>query len=249
MRKVERVYARLMGSAFADAKAGLGGKLFYAGELDDDGRALIVAANIAGAATLVATTDRTAQKRAVRDGIADFLVNSLDESLRILKNQLRRREAVAVCVGLAREGVEREMEERGVLPDLKRRDLTTAPWHDAVLIWEDAQEEVDFSKTPALVSWRVNSGLPKDLAKLDAIALECLDADDWRARRWLNLAPRYLGRLSDGLRLLDCNREYAARLIEHVRECVERGDIAVAVEICSHFRGQRAEYRFVPGKS
>ncbi len=86
-----------------------------------------MAANIAGAASLVATADRAAQKQAIRDGVADFLVNSLDEALRILKNQLRKRETVAVCVGLAPEAVEREMQERGVLPDLLRRDVRHRP--------------------------------------------------------------------------------------------------------------------------
>ena len=66
----------------------------------NQGRALVVAANIAGAATLAATADRAAQKQALRDGVADFLVTSLDEALRILKNQLRKRETVAVCVAL-----------------------------------------------------------------------------------------------------------------------------------------------------
>ena len=50
----------------------LGGKLLWAGELDSAGRALVVAGNIAGAATLTATGDVDAQKQAVRDGIADL---------------------------------------------------------------------------------------------------------------------------------------------------------------------------------
>ena len=93
---------------------------------------MVVAANIAGAATLVATADRAAQRQAIRDGVADFLVNSLDEALRILKNQLRKRETVAVCVGLAPEAVEREMKERGVAPDLLRADARIAPCDDRI---------------------------------------------------------------------------------------------------------------------
>ena len=34
----------------------------------------------------------------MRDGVIDFLVTSLDEALRILKNEMRKRTAVAVCV-------------------------------------------------------------------------------------------------------------------------------------------------------
>ena len=94
----------------------LGGKLLYAGELDGSGRVLVVAGNVAGAASLAATAIQRAQKQAIRDGVVDFLVNSLDEALRILKNEIRKRETVAVCMGAAPEAVEREMPERGVLP-------------------------------------------------------------------------------------------------------------------------------------
>ena len=80
--QVARAYAKLIETAPADREKPRAGSFFYAGELDEEGRALVVAANIAGAATLVATADRAAQKQAVRDGVTDFLVNSLDEALR-----------------------------------------------------------------------------------------------------------------------------------------------------------------------
>jgi len=245
---VARAYAGLIHTALADRETGLGGKLFYAGELDGEGRALVVAANIAGAASLVATADRAAQKQAIRDGVADFLVNSLDEALRILKNQLRKRETVAVCLGLAPEAVEREMLERGVLPDLLRRDVPIAPFHDALLFREGAPEEIDFKKVPALVTWRVDSTLPGSLAQLDAIALECLGADAWAARRWLRLSPRFLGRMAHGLRLLDCNREFAASFFEQVRQRADRGEIPVAFEIRSLFSGLQDTFWFDPDK-
>ena len=56
------------------------------------------AANIAGAASLSATADVATQKQAIRDGVVDFLVTSLDEAARILKNEIRKRQPVAVCV-------------------------------------------------------------------------------------------------------------------------------------------------------
>ena len=77
----------------------------------------MIAGNVAGCATLAATAEPAAQKQAIRDGVVDFLVTSLDEALRILKNEIRKRATVAVCVG-APSTVEREMIERGVLPDL-----------------------------------------------------------------------------------------------------------------------------------
>jgi urocanate hydratase len=241
-------YASLLESPLAHPETGLGGNLFYAGELEAAGRALVVAANIAGAATLVAVADPAAQKQAIRDGVADFVVTTLDEALRILKNQLRKRETVAVCVALPPSEVDHEMNQRGVAPDLLRRDQAVPPCHQALIVQEDAPIEPYPSRTPTLVTWRVNSALPKDLVKLDEIALDCLDADAWAARRWLRLAPRYLGRLAQGLRLLDSNREFAARFINRVRQSVDRGEIAAAAEISSYSRGQRDVHRFAPSK-
>ncbi len=120
-------YATLLDTPLAHPETGLGGKLFYAAELDEQGRALLVAANIAGAATLTASADRDAQKQVLRDGVADFVVTNLDEALRILKNQLRKHETVAVCVAQSISEVEREMNERGVAPDLLRGDLSVLP--------------------------------------------------------------------------------------------------------------------------
>ena len=249
--RVARAYAALIESPQTDPETGLGGKLFYAGELDEAGRALLVAANIAGAATLAASADRDLQKQALRDGIADFVVNNLDEALRILKNQLRKRETVAVSVALPPSDVESEMSERGVQPDLLRGDVPIAPVHPAltrehntqVLVQPDAPAELDPGEPPALVTWRVSSSLPKDLATLDEIALACLDPEDWKSRRWLRLAPRYLGRMAQGMRLIQTDREFAARFINRIRCAAGPGEIKSAVEVTSHFRGQRDEFR------
>jgi hypothetical protein len=244
--KVEEAYNRLIESREADRENGLGGKLFYAGELDEESRVLVVAANIAGAATLVVTADRDAQKQAIRDGVTDFLVNSLDEALRILKNELRKRETVAVCVGLAADTVEREVIERGVLPDLRRPDLRMARIGGALMAEEGKQAESDSKSIKALVIWSVASAPAQWLPALDAIALECLDANAWQARRWLRTAPHFLGRLSRGMRLMSADREFAARFIGRVRGLAGSGEIAVGVEIRSHSRGMEYTHRFEP---
>ncbi len=75
LTRVSLYYATLLDSPLAHSETGLGGKLLYAAPLDEEGRALLVAANIAGAATLAASADRDAQKQALRDGVADFVVN------------------------------------------------------------------------------------------------------------------------------------------------------------------------------
>lgn len=244
---VARAYAALTQCALADPQIGLGGKFFYAGQLDNAGRTLVVAANIAGAATLVTTADPTAQKQALRDGITDFVVTSLDEALRIMKNELRKRQAVSVCVGLGPADVECEMRNRGVLPDLQRRDLRIAQY-EALKLQERDKANLDLRKVPAVVTWHIDSALPKGLAKLDEIALACLGEEEWAARRWLRLAPRFLGRLAKGLHLVESHREFAARFAEQVTERVNRHEISFAYEIRTYVRGLEGKEQFNSGK-
>jgi urocanate hydratase len=227
--RVAHAYEKLIVSPHADPESGLGGSLFYAGEMDEEGRALVVAANIAGAATLVASADPATQKQAIRD-------------------QLRKRETVSVCVAMAPAAMEREMNERGVRPDLLRHGVPIAPLHEALTHQEGGRDETDPTSVPALVIWRVDSANRKDLAVLDATALECLDANDWPGRRWLRLAPRYLGRMAKGLRLLSTHLEFAARFSMRLRERVDRDEIKFPYEIRSYVRGLE-EKHLVPASA
>ena len=229
-----------------ESEPSLSGKLLYAGQLDEEARALLVAANIAGAASLAASADAAARKQFMRDGVVDFLVTSLDEALRILKNEIRKRETVAVCVALEPETVEQEMLERGVAPDLPRPGAEDSP------------------KGQTLLCWRVASSPSIWLPKLDAIALDCLeeymgapepalslpkglDSETWdSARRWLRLAPRYLGRMAQDVRVLRCGESAAAHFLERVRDEVESGEIGVRVELKLGREGQSEQYSFAP---
>jgi urocanate hydratase len=235
---VERSYASLI--AHADSCSGqepeLGGRLLYVGELDGEGRALLVAGNIAGAASLAATADTAAQKQAIRDGVADFLVTSVDEVLRILKNEIRMRAAVAVCVALAPEAVEREMVERGVLPDLLRTGAAVAP--ESVAFLSQGAREIKLAapeESQILLTWRVAAAPAHWLPKLDAIALACLSLElspaVSAAPRWLRLAPRYLGRLAQGVRVLFCEPETAREFIARTQRAIDSGEIGVEVQV------------------
>jgi hypothetical protein len=248
--QVERFYAILIESRRAGLGAaegsGLGGKLVYVGEIDAGGRALMVAGNISGAASLAATADPSVQKQAVRDGVADFLVTSLSEALRIVKNQIRKHEPVAVCVATAPEALVAEMLERGVAPDLLRPadEFSQHSPIDSHEAWQISSSELDRNST--LLTWRVAAAPALWLPKLDAIALECMGQENWAARRWLRLSPRYLGRLARGIRLLVCTREIADGFIEHARGKVESGEIGVAVEIQVSGRCMSEQFQFSP---
>jgi len=213
----------------------LGGKLLYAGELNQRGRALVSAGNIAGAASLSASADPTVQKLTIRDGIADFLVHSLDEALRILKNEIRKRNAVAVCVAGAPPTIEQEMLERGVKADLHRDELMA--------------RETGLSENLQFVSWRVDSSPARWLSKLDSIASECLRPVSGPDRRWLRLAPRYLGRTANGVRILSVDDEFVARFVEQVRQKASNGEIEVEVQIQIGGTGSNRQFRILPERS
>jgi hypothetical protein len=207
-----------------------GGKLLYAGELDDEGRAVTIAANVAGCATLAATADPADQKRAVREGIVDFLVNSLDEALRILKNEIRKHSTVAVCVDRSTDEIEREMRERGVRPDLTRADALEKQFNvwPARSMWRHQGEAM---QSAASIAWAVESLPAKWLPGFDAIALECLQPQDAWNRRWIERSPRYLGRAGSSLHVVCADREFAARFVEQSRNAVKNGDINTAAVI------------------
>lgn len=220
----------------SELEPGLGGSLLYAGKLEGAGSELVVAGNIAGAASLVASADVAQQRQAIREGVIDFLVTSLDEALRIFKNEIRKRETVAVCVTQSPDVVEREMVELGVLPDLLPPGVLDAPAYKVFLDQGARQvNPVSAIGDHTVLTWKVTTEPTRWLAMLDSIARDCLGSsrspEAWSALRWLRLAPRYLGRKTYGTRLLRCDSEIAKGFLSEVREQVAQGAIAVPVEV------------------
>src|SRR5215468_8767859 len=116
-------------SAAADKHFGgsLEGKLVVSGGMGGMGGAQPLAATMAGAAFLGIDVDAERIKKRLKTGYCDFMVNTLDEALRILKNAVRKREAVSVgLVGNCADIIP-ELVERGVVPDILT-DQTSA--HD-----------------------------------------------------------------------------------------------------------------------
>jgi hypothetical protein len=226
---------------------GLGGQLLYAGALNDETRSLIVAANVAGAATLAVSADSVAQKQAIRDGVADFAVTTLDEALRILKNSLRKGETVSVCVGLSPDAIDAEMRDRGVAPDL----IAAPHGSDSKISARFARpantvEPLPIAENQALVTWSVAAAAPQWLPRLDALAAACLDPDAWIERRWLRLAPRFLGRMVRGLHALRCDPASAERFVERIRLADLNCELGVPVEISVKRKGLNERHRFSP---
>ena len=105
----------------------LAGKLIVSGGMGGMGGAQPLAATMTGAAFLGIDVDPERIKKRLKTGYCDFMVTTLDEALRILKNAVRKKENVSVgLVGNCADVIP-ELAERGVLPDILT-DQTSA--HD-----------------------------------------------------------------------------------------------------------------------
>jgi urocanate hydratase len=105
----------------------LAGKLVVSGGMGGMGGAQPLAATMAGASFLGIDVDPERIKKRLKTGYCDFMVNNLDEALRILKNAVRKKEAISVgLIGNCADIIP-ELAERGVLPDILT-DQTSA--HD-----------------------------------------------------------------------------------------------------------------------
>jgi len=103
------------------------GKLIVSGGMGGMGGAQPLAATMNGAAFLGIDVDAERIKKRLKTRYCDFLVTSLDEALRILKNAVRKKEAISVgLVGNCADVIP-ELAERGVVPDILT-DQTSA--HD-----------------------------------------------------------------------------------------------------------------------
>lgn len=195
--EVSRVYSlfQSLSSLAQEHFAGeLGGKLLLYEGMDADGAAMALAGNIAGAATLGIDSSVERLKQGIRHGFCDFLVTNLDEALRILKNEIRKKQPVSVCLEGDFASILREIAECGVQPDLlgfgeDGKELAVLLTRGSILVKGDALPD-DLLLD---VTWEAQTAPALWLPKVDVLVAEVLPAGDPR-QRWLKFAPRYLGR-------------------------------------------------------
>jgi hypothetical protein len=194
--QVYRAYASLIQSA--PDQEHLGGQLLYTGELNAAASHLIRAANIAGAASLAASSSADGLRQALHQGAIDFLVNSLDEALRILKNEIRKRQPVAVAVSGTPETITQELLERGVLPNLLPPDSSSTSLAAFIALgarplpYLSSRPGATPQPGPQLCIWPIPTAYANRPADFEAILLANLPPDDKAAQRWLHLSGRYL---------------------------------------------------------
>jgi urocanate hydratase len=199
-----------------------GGALVVCCGLGPGGSALSFAANVAGAGCLAIDARADVCRAALRSGACDFVVNTVDEALRVLKNEVRQRRPVSVGLTLDSTLALDELVDRGVLPELFtvfRSDAdavvpATATWDRALQAFTFlgtiiADFDQSFSGVEGILDARsrlanftTERGLTLESFAFDSA--EQLRAFDWRLmqlipatdsrHRWCATAPRIFHR-------------------------------------------------------
>lgn len=237
---VYRRYVQLQsicGEGFPDASAdGLAGLLLTCVGYDLAGAELALATTIAGGTFLGIDPSSEHLKTAVRNGSCDFMVNTLDESLRVLKNELRKKKALSVGLLGEATAILPAMVERGVQPDLVAEsgvptETASSDYRPVLLtllergaVHVDLRAAKDSHSSGFLeVSWTASS--LADLRRMDELALQQLPADDFIRRRWLRHAPAYFHRQRPLQRVLGMYSEEVTRLAEAFKNAISAGEI------------------------
>jgi len=194
------------------------------------GAALALAANIAGAASLGVDADSEWLRHGIRHGFCDFLVNSLNEARRILKNEVRKKQPVSVCLEGDLAATLVEAVERGLQPDLlvvteKSAAIKTLIQRGAIALDQGPRPETQSEE----ITWTAESAAALWRPKVDALAAQVLSAEE--RSRWLKLAPRYLGRTTAGKHYLQMTAAEADQFAALASDAMASGTIGTTITI------------------
>jgi hypothetical protein len=171
------------------------GKLLLSADFDPAGQAAVIAASIAGLASVSLSRDPECLREGLRAGFCDFVVSHLDESLRILKNELRRGRSVAVALTAEWQPSLREMLERGLQPDVVVSDSAPSPEiqpfldRGAVVVPQETTDPALF-----LLEWTGGGEMERSIPPMAGEALDPGRSDTLARRRWLEQSPALLRR-------------------------------------------------------
>ena len=224
---VYRTYLHLQSIAAERYSGALGGRLVLSVGFKQWGAELALATIIAGGAFLGIETDPRRLKAVVRNGACDFMVNTLDEALRVLKNELRKRTPLSAgLLGTAAE-VLPEMAERGVQPDLiavtselgsdtgtSQQALDELVGRGAELL-QPENAAAPGTGSAAEVIWTAENR--QDLQRVDRIALDLLPAAEQVRRQWLERAAGYFYRQKPLERVLALDAKERVRLFDALK--------------------------------
>ena len=225
-------YTALCAAASAHFGAGsLAGRLLLIDGLAEEGDALLLAASIAGAASLTLETQTEAVRHCVRNGIVDFAVIAVDEALRILKNEIRKQQPIAVLLEREPAGVLAELVERGAQPDMLRWAAPDPAIDTLKARGARALPQPRETAPDGEIRWRAGEGGSAGLRQLDLLAGQILPQKDSERQNWITRAPRYLPRAMRLERSVAMTEKERADFIAAVEERAQQGTLAAPVEI------------------
>lgn len=226
----------------AELKGVLAGQFIVSDSLTGLAETLPLASVLAGACFLGLENNTAACREMLRTGRCDFVVNSLDEALRILKNELRQKKPVSVCLSGNVPAVLQQMADRGVAPDLL---MHTLPADEYPALRRMAETGALLCRTSGLAQqqgrpanadgeltwWSLPRGNAAMLARLDAVARDIVPAADRKRRRWLESASRFLPRSNPPFRVASFIPPELERLLDAISSRLMSGDITGPVNI------------------
>jgi hypothetical protein len=239
---IPSVYRRYLGLAdLAAAEFGgtLGGRILVVPGLTPETSQLVLAAGIASAASLAIEADSLRIREANRQRICEFTVNTLSEAIRSLKNQVRMRRAVAVCLSSGVASSLAEMLRRGLQPDLIALPERGPEWEEesrltARLIAQGSRaiDPEDFP-SPGCdgfldVRWRVTQSPGIWLPRIDELFERTFPGDP--RSRWIRVAPLYFDRALGFERFVRLTPEEAGRFRAILAGEIRSQEIPVPVE-------------------
>jgi urocanate hydratase len=187
-----------------------GGSLILNIGLNPEGSALALASNIAGAVCLTLEPDPAIARAALRTGACDFVVNTLDEALRALKNEVRQKRPLSVGLEANPSSTLQELLARGVAPQLVATTITDP----ALTVFQSEGTPILSLADNLAIPGAINTAnllnnllyqthwTPHDLTfsdtqtlrDFDTRALALVPDEDTLRRTWLTSAPRLFSR-------------------------------------------------------
>jgi Urocanase Rossmann-like domain len=206
-----RIYKTLI-----DAREDWGGKLVLCLGPNCAQSGVPSAVSIAGGTTLAIDSDASAMKSAMRAGYLDFVVNTLDEALRTLKNEIRQKRPLSVGLIVDVDSALTETVERGLQPDLHFApsgcpDLSYPQLETLRARGMSCRSAPDIKNQQACF---FPAPTAAELREIDASLLSALPVTDTVRRRWIERVPKYLREARSGGRWIWLSDKELASLAE-----------------------------------
>jgi Urocanase Rossmann-like domain len=248
---VYRRYLRLQTLAGSHWHGSLAGRLIACAGFGRQGAEISLAATISGGVFLGIEPDAQQLKTAIRSATCDFMVNTLDEALRALKNEVRKQTPLSVGLHADISSTLEAMVERGVQPDLIANTQADTSPADGVLerkpsigakggaalrqlagrgaieiLFDNDADEIAQNSGSIEIIWSTDK--LADMPQLDQAALKWLPQNDFIRRRWLEQAGKFFYRQFPMERVLGIRPEESDSLLNALRGAAPISSAALA---------------------